>query len=546
VKPCLWPRFHDTFGIAIRKTCNISTCSFLPKAVFEAQHEYVSGETDVTKKTLWLFSLPALCLSLTLVSAYAHAQTARVASSHTDATAAIDDRGTGQSAKPEQHELKADGLTGTVTVLRTGRPFPAGGSAFAQIKVANTAKKKSADAELVFSAETADLVDISGDKVETQKDSNGGQRIARLKKIRKGRPRSVIVELKLREPDPGASKEPQNKLKITLRNPGGTGETTTLGWQVTNCAGGFYSEIVKVREGSGSGISEAIKASQSRDRARPGRWLFPPRLKRSTAGRKCIRRARRWSSSRGRYVYRCTRYKTIRPAIASAATPVESEGRIFRFAARFVSARAVDRELDQRRDAGWATRRVSQNLKAFLKQDQHPAICTGAIQFFNYFDQRMESFAKRAETFDDMAGKSWGLAVLRTGEAIEAAKSQEGGHPGWGAAPLDLSRSQEGTSLKSLTESLAQITNDAELSQKVAEAGDAFDALRDMSAYFRSKAAKSMDKSTRAAMYRALSAIEAADYIGAVALHYVELRHALIGSMKTLRQAHGRSCTCDG
>ena len=112
--------------------------------------------------------------------------------------------------------------------------------------------------------------------------------------------------------------------------------------------------------------------------------------------------------------------------------------------------------------------------------------------------------------------------------------------------PLDLPQAQEKPDLKSRVESLAQITGDAELNQNVAAAENAFGALKLMSAFYRSKAGRSLDTSTRAALYQALSSIEAADYIHAVAGHYGDLRHALIGSMTTLRQAHSQSCRCGG
>ena len=88
-------------------------------------------------------------------------------------------------------------MQGKITVLRTGHPFPVGGSAFAQIKISNTAKKKRADAELVLKAQTADILKVSGGRVQVR--NSGGEHIARLTRITKGKPRIVVVELKLRE-----------------------------------------------------------------------------------------------------------------------------------------------------------------------------------------------------------------------------------------------------------------------------------------------------------------------------------------------------------
>jgi len=463
------------------------------------------------------------CLLTFLVSYSYPVRAQRALSSQTrnDITAALGDQGTtGTAVKSEYHELKTDGVSATITVLRTGHPFPAGGSAFVQIKLKNTAKAKRVSAELVLETDRADIREVSGSLLTIREEG--------------------------REGEPGTGQdEMQNKLKVTLRQPGGTGETATMGWRVANCASGFYSQIVKVREGSGAGLADAIKAARSKDRTRPGRWLFPPRLKTSKASRKCVSRAKRWNKRSGRYYFSCTKYETIEPMAVGTITPVKSERSIFNFASRYVSARAYDRELSQTRDSGWAANRVSQNLQGFLKQKNNPAICTGAIPFLNYFDKRMEGFVKRASTFDEMAGKSWSLALLRTAEAVEAAKSDPGGHPGWGTTPLDIPDSTFEPTLQNQVETLAQLTTNAELIQQISNADNAFAALRVMSTDLKG-AAKSSSESSRTAQYRALSAIEAADYIGTVARHYTDLRHALIGSIDTIREAHAANCTCGG
>ena len=485
---------------------------------------------------------------LTFLVSYSYpvrAQRALSSQPRNDITAALGDQSTtGAAVKSEHHELKTDGVSATITVLRTGHPFPAGGSAFVQIKLKNTAKAKRVSAELILETDRADIREVSGSLLTIREE--GSARIAMVEKIAKGKPRIVIVEVGLREGEPGTGQdEMQNKLKVTLRQPGGTGETATMGWRVANCASGFYSQIVKVREGSGAGLADAIKAARSKDRTRPGRWLFPPRLKTSKASRKCVSRAKRWNKRRGRYYFSCTKYETIEPMAAGAITPVKSERSIFNFASRYVYARAYDRELSQTRDSGWAANRVSQNLQGFLKQKNNPAICTGAIPFLDYFDKRMEGFVKSATKFDEMAGKSWSLALLRTTEAVDAARSDPGGHPGWGTTPLDIPDSTFEPTLQNQVETLAQLTTNAELIQQISNADNAFAALRAMSTHLKG-ATKPSSGLSRSAQYRALSAIEAADYIGTVARHYTDLRHALIGSMGTIRKAHATNCTCGG
>jgi hypothetical protein len=296
-------------------------------------------------------------------------------------------------AQPETHQLKSENLTATVTVLRSRKPFPAGGSAFAKIELKNT-DKSPAKAELHLEAETAVIRDVTGRSVDV---SDGDRtRSAKVASLAKGKPRVVIVELVLQQPAPPAEgAETSNKLKITLRGPGVAFATKSIDWNVRNCAADYYSEIVKVREGSGSGIDAALEAAQNRDHARPGRWLFPRRALSGRSREKCLRTVKRWSSRRGRYVFICTKRETMKPEIA--ASPVEYERSVYRFASALVASRARDREFLPTRDTGWSTRRASQNLRGFLHQKANPAICTGPLKMFEYLGDRMAGFEKRAE-----------------------------------------------------------------------------------------------------------------------------------------------------
>jgi len=442
------------------------------------------------------------------------------------------------TAAPEIKTLAGEAVTATVTVLRTQNAFPVGGSVFARIELKNTGKSRAAAAELRLEAETAEILGVTGPKI----DVSGGQKSRTVKaaKIAKGKTSVLFVELALRE----SALPNRNALKITLQSPVPAGESARFEWDVIDCAGGFYSEITKVRHGSGSGIEQALQASRKRDKARPGHWLFSPRIASSARRGKCLKSVRRWSKRRGRHIYVCTKFEDV--ASDASPSPVPYEGRVYRFASGLVSARATDRELAPTRDSGWATKRVAQNLKGFLKQDKHPAICNGPLKAFDYYDARLAGFLKRAETYDDMAAKSYALALLRSVEAIEASRSEPGGHPGWGAAPLFAASGNSEISLRQMIETIAKIPDDAAIGETVSTASSVLDGLKALSQFMKSESAKSITNVTRSAMRNALGAIEAADYVTTVAGQYSDLRHALAGSMTSLREAHASRCTCNG
>ena len=97
-----------------------------------------------------------------------------------------------------------------------------------------------------------------------------------------------------------------------------------------------------------------------------------------------------------------------------------------------------------------------------------------------------------------------------------------------------------------MAERLARGTGDVALGDAVANAHDTYSGLRAMAEFMKSDTAKQLDKDALSSLTRALAALEAADYIATVAGHYTGLRHALAGSMETLRKAHGNECTCGG
>lgn len=443
-----------------------------------------------------------------------------------------------EPAKPAQKELVAGPVKATVTVLRSNRPFPVGGAAFARIELSNKGKAAHATADLHLESATAEIRSVTGPKIEVSGDGN--TRTVTIGRIQKLKPTIVLVELALGAETAGKP----NALNVQLRSAGSEDAKTRFSWDVTDCAGDYYAHIVRVRKGSGSSIADAMEAARKRDATRPGHWLFPPSAVSARKGGKCLKSVRRWNRRRGRYVYICTQYEKRETDITITSVPFEK--RVYNFASRFVRSRAVDRELAPTRDSGWATTRISKNLQGFLSQEKHPAICTGSLEYFDYFGKRMQGFLQRAKTFDDMAAKSYALALLRTVEAVEVSKTDSGGHPGWGASPLLPAAGQTEISLKQMTEILAQMTGDPGTADQAESAAGTFAALQTIAQKMKETPGDVQSDVTRKAMKTALGAVEAADYIGTVATHYADLRHALAGSIADLRKAHAASCNCSG
>ena len=194
--------------------------------------------------------LALTCLFMTALPIWSHAQSRNQKDTGSAITAALPD----QSAKPEIHELEAGPVRAKVTVLRSAKPFPVGGAAFATVEVSTQGKARLKGTEVHFEPTSAQIRNVIGGPVNIR--NEGDIRVATVSKPVKRRKLKVIVELALQN----AAPEEKNALKVTLRNPQGDEASARLDWHVIDCASEFYSEIVNVRNSSGAGIKDALKA----------------------------------------------------------------------------------------------------------------------------------------------------------------------------------------------------------------------------------------------------------------------------------------------
>ncbi len=185
-------------------------------------------------------------------------------------------------------------------------------------------------------------------------------------------------------------------------------------------------------------------------------------------------------------------------------------------------------------------------MRGYLKQDPHPAICTGAVQFVDYFDGRLGDFFKRGDSFSKSAKTARTIAAEQVAAARKAVDADPSGHPAWGATPIGIAKAKgnPNSSLKDLVVNVASLTSDSELVAEVKDANDAYAALKTMNSWMKADG-KEISDDSRKAIRRALAAIEAADYLQVVSGHYDELRDTLKGSIIAVRDAHGRHCRCD-
>lgn len=462
-----------------------------------------------------------------------------------------------------KRELRAGSVQARLKAPGGAPRFAAESRVFAEITLSAVKPAKRADAELILEAEGAEILHVSGlkrprkksrrkQKQETPPETaSSQQRAVPVANLRRGKSRKITVELLLKGGGTGLERERDstNRLKITLRAAGGEDDATdsaVLSWSVADCASGFYAELVSIRDRNAEAMGAALKAARSRSAGRPGSWLFAPPAYRSGRKRVCVRWSRRWSSRYKRYRSVCRRYRTVRRAAPTVAGVTADQRAIYRFASPYIRSRAVDRQLSRQQHHGWVSHRVAADLKGYLQQEKHPAICTGAIEFVDYFSERMQEVRERGGQFSAKLAQVGTLVPGLVADAREAVKADPGGHPGWGIAPLHLQGSGAERSPIDLIADLAALAGDAAPLEEIRQADDVFAALKIMKSFERDGGLKPLSKTTRASVRHALSLIEAGDYIGTVHGHYAAIEQSIVGSLTAVRKAHSEHCTCGG
>ena len=191
------------------------------------------------------------------------------------------------------------------------------------------------------------------------------------------------------------------------------------------------------------------------------------------------------------------RYRTVKNSGAAGTKITKEERAVFKFAGKYVRTRTVDPQLSVKQHYGWVSQRVATDLRGYLKQDKHPAICSGVIEFADYFAKRMDDVSKRAGTFEDNRKKAHNRAAVRTAELRDLVKAEPGGHPGWGTAPLSVTYAGADRTLQQMISDLANLAGENAPQEEIAQASDAYAALKIMRGFVSSNGLKPLSAEIR-------------------------------------------------
>ena len=433
-----------------------------------------------------------------------------------------------------QNVLKAGPLRAALTATpMTGR-YPAGTSAFAQIRLSSeSTAKRGIAAELRLEVEHGEIVGVTGSQVDT--DEEGSVRIAHIEGLRQGRDRSLLVEVKLHT----AEGNPPNKLKLTLRSPGAerdaqddeasgpagsadNTDTALLAWPVTDCARGYLAALRQIGEEKGNRLREIWRAASRPERSMPREWLFRPELPKNVSRR-----------------------RKVAPDV-TASIAAKDAREIFLEAGRLLRA-GYDPDLGLKGRYSFTLSKTSSDLRKYFSQDENAAICTGAIAFTNYYEGKLSPLRKRGERLTALNAEAKLLARERADAIFEAARGLPMGHPGWGGATLAALKpiEERSSDLKAMVADLVEVAGlPDEFVAELKSAAGPYAAL--LAVEDHGFGSVELPKDTRADLRQALSAIEAAVLLDTFVGRYAGFWDGFYGSLEAIRDAHGKSCVCDG
>jgi hypothetical protein len=189
------------------------------------------------------------------------------------------------------------------------------------------------------------------------------------------------------------------------------------------CATAYHASLEVLRAKRGDSLAQAVTVLKAPDVSLPGRWLYAQSLFPNTkktrpieVERTCLERTK----VAGRL--RCTKYdEPAAPQIPAELTispaPNAEEMRIFRAFNDLVEGRGGVPEVGNNGRYFWLAQRAASDLKLYISQPAHPALCAGGKDFAEFYANSMKSLQKRIDEVTDLSKKARALAFARVADA---------------------------------------------------------------------------------------------------------------------------------
>jgi hypothetical protein len=230
----------------------------------------------------------------------------------------------------------------------------------------------------------------------------------------------------------------------------------------------------------------------------------------------------------------------------------DETGRVTRKQARALYSEASalvgaghDRILRRKGPYGWMLDKTANDLRKYFSQDMNPALCTGALGFASYYEEKLEPLGKRRERRARFAGLAEQLAREKAAAVFESARVIAGGHPAWGGATLVTLKPEaaEAQNMHALLVDLLKSTGfPKELVEEAGSAANDYDALKRLDE--QGLKSDALTKAMRSKLREAVASIEMAVRLAAFRDRYEVFWDGFHGRLEAIRAAHAQHCVC--
>jgi hypothetical protein len=201
----------------------------------------------------------------------------------------------------------------------------------------------------------------------------------------------------------------------------------------TTCSAAYHAALGELYGKRGDDLGRAVAALRAPDAVLPGRWLYSQALFPGTkknrpvvVERPCAERAK----VAGRM--RCLRYEDgpapeVPAELTITPNPNAEELRVLKALNDLVEARGGVPEVGGNGRYSWLAQRAASDLKLYISQPMHPALCSGGTDFAEFYANTLKPLQKRIDDVGEISKKARALAVARVTEAaaVEAVLSIE-------------------------------------------------------------------------------------------------------------------------
>jgi hypothetical protein len=331
-------------------------------------------------------------------------------------------------------------------------------------------------------------------------------------------------------------------------------QTDAKAQQGASCSAAFHSAMGEVLVKHGESLGGAVAAMRAPDATLPGSWLYAQSLfpakknKLPVVERPCAERVKVAGRTR------CLRYEDgsapeVPAELSITQLPSTEELRIIKLLNDLVEGRGGVPEVGNNGRYYWMSQRAASDLKTYMSQPSHPALCSGGKDFAEFYAQTLGPLQKRIGDVGELAKKARALAVARVKEAVVLKVGGEVLASG-GVFTKQLAAPEIAADASLVTlvaEAAGVVVADSAKTEIAAETTPLAALRRAKPALIAAQSAAQEDTILRElvlAAGRAVRMLEAAAYGDIYVERYKKFSVDVLQTPQTIKAAHIKTCTC--